>query len=474
MITADFNCRTGLFAYLCLALLLAGCEPTASSLSGDSSTPDADISITRMVDQDRWDVTYRFNEPVRRANFVVSSEGVRANRFTISTPGARFTTDGDREIVEFDEPVSELRFQHPTIADGFEHGHEFHIPFTNGDVLVYSGYYGIYKAVSASGDEIGINSLRYHFEIDGPGHIVHKGLRSTPSATWDASESEWETFVFFGSLEPQPLLQGQFTALLDPGLPAWVKARFDERMPVLLQEYQQRLFQLDFTPTLFFAAGLPAGNRETGRVLAGARAVAMGINRDEYANEDPFLDFVLNSALLAHENVHLWNAHSVKMRESWLWEGGADTLAQLGLLEKGYVATGYFEWYRKNALTQCLEGLRSAYAAGIGHNDLAYQDVGAFPYRCGYMIGYLSAKALARDTDSDIFSLWSQLFQTSLGSGEEVSGEIYTQQLSHLPLPNPIMAAIRAWTVEPLTQSTANGEPLLNALDDLGETWHRQ
>lgn len=462
-------------------LLLMGLLPfkfvaNASELASVKSN----ILVMRSVSDDSWLVSYSFSSPVKKIYFSDNSKAFRKNNFQVVDPGVALVHIGTRDVREVVDAgstgVTSVSIIHKTITDGFGAGHEFHSRFSTGDVLVQTGFYDIYKVEDTNGKEIGIDQIQYTFKISGPGHILLKDKRYDQEAIWATSNSERQAFVFFGMLEPQLNADAGYAAVLDPQLPKWVSSKFNEHEPVLYKYFADKLFKLTFTPIVYFSALQPNTDDDSdtsGQVLAGARAVKMSINKDDFAIENDFLNFKLHSALLAHENVHLWNAHSVKMTQSWLWEGGAEILAQTALSNLGFVSTAMYQWYRKEAgLNQCLGHLKNFYAANPDQPlNFKYQDGGAFPYRCGYMIGYLTNIALKQANGSDIFDLWSALFKHSLDTNIPVSKETYLWEAEKIVKDPLVRKALHGWLMMGLDTDNASGGQFKAAMTKLGETW---
>lgn len=453
--------------------VLSACSASpASALLGDEAISTS-VEVHRSADRASWDVTYKFSAPVRRAEFLSRAMPFRSAAFQVQGDAARLESDGARDALVSTAPegVTEIRLTHANVVAPELRAREMHNLFSNGDVLLFTGYYDVYLIERADGSTEGADQITYKFVTDAAEEITLKSKTSGTTASWTAEGARnRRMYVYFGTL---PLVHDEaagYFAVVDPATPAWVKAKFDASVPLLFRDYQARLFQLPFEPTIFFSAMQPDSEDDdadySGQVLQGAQAVQISINKDEFQEERDDLTFKLEAALFSHEVVHLWNAHSVESEseEAWLWEGGAEILAQKSISKFGLVKPEYLDWYRRYNFDACLSYLGSV---TLPASPVVYQSDEAFDYRCGFLLNYLLA------AKTDVFAHWSRLFKTSLATGEKISGAKFLAAAEAETDDPKVRTALAAWIRDDLTPEAARGEWLSSALDSLGETWHR-
>jgi hypothetical protein len=414
---------------------------------------------------------------VQRVTFLENG-AFRAQEFQIPDGNARLEDiDGQEALVATsDAGMTEVRIEHGAIASPELRAHEMHNFFSNGDVLLYSGYYDVYLIQFADGREEGADKIDYVFSTDADEKVVLKSQTYDHQADWRAeTDSGRRAYVYFGQLPMVHHAEAGYFTIVDPAVPAWVKAKFDASTETLFREYQQRLFQLPFEPTIFFSAMQPNTEDESdysGQVLPGSEAVQISLNKDEFQEESDELTFKLESALFSHEVVHLWNAHTVRSNvdQAWLWEGGAEIFAQESIAEHGFVSQENSDAYRRFNYDACLNYLR---AVELPSPAIRYQQNEAFDYRCGLVMNYLASAALKKEGGAtDIFKIWSAIFKTSLAGNAEISGETYLEAVEGAIANAKVKQALSAWIVADLTPEAASGELLAAALDSIGETWH--
>lgn len=464
-----------------LLLSLAGCGIyQVSNLKDDNGPFSLLVTVTRTTNNPAWNIKYEFSKPIIEAQFTDRGHVFRNDKFTSNANNYAIVNNNGIEAIKADNEGTVFEFTHETLPLGFEHGSEFHLPYTNGDVVFYSGYYAIHIVETAGGlDQL--DDLTFKFVDEQGGNVIVNGEMTQGSATWKTNIKHWSTFVYFGQHEPVDSASGKFKTILDPDLPVWINDSFGPTGEVesLFKYFNDNLFPLSFKPIIFFPYVLPDqefpedDKTLTGRVIRGAKTTLMGARGKDYQTKDPFMYFKLVASVYSHENIHLWNAESVdnKDDEKWLWEGGAEILSQYATKDLGYNNDACFNWYRKVAYDQCKFILKFLLDNGVE----GFREHGTFAYRCGRLVGELAQLGIkAKDSSKDVFNLWSSIFKDAISSNEDITTEKYLAELVKVVDDSDVIAATNQILKGDLDADLASLAKFEAVLTKYNQDWHNQ
>lgn len=117
---------------------------------------------------------------------------------------------------------------------------------------------------------------------------------------------------------------------------------------------------------------------------------------------------------LAHEALHLWNAHFWQPSDGtpiWLYEGSADFFAYRAMVHSGLMPQSHFEYFLQQQQKECLEGVKQT---ALSHLE-STPSIGA-SYPCGRVFFEVLANALNKNG----FELWLEIMNVSEGQSYSV------------------------------------------------------
>ncbi len=315
-------------AELTLSVVIGALVLCVPAHAGESP-PDPIIEITARSGDQPWIATYRFPRAIERFVFDRPASHFRESSWEVIQGDYRIRSDGEDEVLERSpegEASAVITVRFPIDTGILEKDYEFFRRFTDGGLLMYTGHlYGkAYPVGGVPSDELSVQRLALeprHGEsllIDGDSH--------RDRIIWLDERGEG-TYAYFGNL--QPLKSGVMTAVLDPGLPEWLRRRFKTLLPQLFAYYGTRTgTQLRIHPVVFFSfeeADI-SGTDWSGGVLPGM--IQLDAKGRGWIRASPS---ALASVFqfLAHEAAHLWNGEMYAYSgddDAWMHEGGGRRL----------------------------------------------------------------------------------------------------------------------------------------------------
>lgn len=473
---------------LALGFYLFSCQ----SINKDSDTKDADGSFKTTIEVDRstdsgWTVTYKFSEPVSKIYFSNSRLLALLDHIEVKTQGASFSVESGRPVINATN-VDEITIHHRDLLLEAPFANEMLYQMTNGDTILYTGYYDVYAADTDSSE--GINEIDYTFKSDASERIWVLGKPNINTANWKATLGKREAFVYFGNLNETTFASG-FNLIADPNLPLWVKSLVEEgnSLDKFVQYYQSKLFKLDYFPAIYFSYSFPQkeeflyigpewkpvldsdGNPVkqkqllSGRVLDGARSAVINIGGKIFQNHDPAFEFYINYALLGHEVVHIWNAENINYDSdhSWLWEGSAEIFTYLGLVNLQIADKIHTDSKRKDRFVYCLEKLQDSYLDDP--NSTKFRESSGFEYGCGFMFNYLIHLSAKKSPEIyDAFGFWSPLLKASYFNNKKIDVPLFKQNVAKLKDAQTINKTIDKYLGQSIDKPAAKGRSIFSAL----------
>lgn len=447
---------------LALALVLGSCSsgttgpdcpsggPALSATPAPSVEPKqtAPISITvRERVGDRWEVSYRFAEPVRGVLLERASR-FRASKWSVTADGGETAVrwselDGHEAIITTGaSPMRELRVQLTTDTGEKTADYLVHASFSDGSRLFYTGHFAAraLRCKSAEpcpelaldrGGELLANDIAWRFETEEGRDVQVLDRRATAQLDWSpaALPPGRGTYVYFGTIKAQQTSFG--SVIIDPGLPKWMAESATTLIPRMLELYERETgVKLTVRPLLLIGAPSTEGSGRSSKGgglpgLVQLSAWGEGWNNEKDSRE-PWLQF------LAHELFHIWNGDLFQRRggpgDAWLTEGSSDYFAWRALRALGVIDERRMSELVVRAANHCLvtlgpsalltarmQGARPEYTCGALSWALLDGIAKSKQQTAGTLLGRVFAKAREGDGKYDTEDVLDEA--RALGSG---------------------------------------------------------
>ena len=386
--------RWAAFARLLIALpIIALVTACVGSNARTAPIPDRDRpAVTATLARapgGQWLLTYEFRRPApawlfNRTNPSIDGEAWRAASWTVVTPGVRLERRGASDLLVGEGgplrtvTISVRPYQLPLRAD-----YTPFVPFSDGGAAIYSGHFALIPV-----DRLDDAAVQQAVSLDPPPYEVvvrDRGnkLLVNGIVTADAGsvgEGVAETYIYSG---PSPVLEAPaFAAIVDPGLPGWIREELGSFLPRLLELYRQRMGRPATARPMVLAAW--GGNSTADPSFSGS--VRPGLVTLEFAgarlSEPSEAMRARVRGFLAHETAHFWIGHTIRYEsrsDAWITEGGANLVAirALQALFPEYDHVAALAREARECLAQVGAGVPLAEAVLRG---------GRAPYGCGAML----------------------------------------------------------------------------------------
>jgi|GEM_PF-1258530 len=363
----------------------------------------------------RFDIDYVFAEPHSAMLFSRSSGDYRIGAWAPVTEGVELTRLGGFDALLFDAPmtrvslVAEPRFVEP------ESDYSPFVAFSDGGLALFTGQFDLLPAADAAAIEALGGSLD-NWLGDQPvlGVRVHSDRRIVFEGRVHEGDVEHTTFgsgefVYLGDGE---ITEGRsYVGVLDRGLPDWILAAMETDMETIFSTYEARWSRpLEEPAVLYFAYG---GDDLEGYSNKGSVAgtTIMLSSSGDLMDEPSDMLLIHMRWFFAHEVAHQFqNLAGQPARdtgESWIHEGGANTMANDIIVEMiGEDGPAWRSGEYVQAYSDCTEILED------GPLDEAHLrgQPDAF-YACGSLIGLIADEGMR---EGDLYTLW-QSMQASNG-----------------------------------------------------------
>ncbi len=329
-------------ATLYLLLMLAGCaSPRTVQEPHAGAAKPAGVLVNVLRKGEGWTADFRFDRAAPAWVFVrspITPDGGswRPQSWTIETPGVRLERRGRYDLLVAADggPMPRrvrIRFRPygGTVATSYDPA----LIFSDGSVALFSEQFDAFPLSSADAagalpadlNRAGVPDSRTRVRFrEAGGAVLHAGRRVGSVTVDDDSGS----YVLFGPAKP--IVSDAMAAVIDPQLPAWIRATLQRSVPEMLGRYAAVLGPPPGPkPTVMVSwAGPTKGTASmSGSVLPGF--IAMRYEGEGIQTESPRgREFGL--WFIAHEAAHFWLGQAVRYGspyESWITEGGADLLA---------------------------------------------------------------------------------------------------------------------------------------------------
>ncbi len=359
----------GMAALLALALLGAAPDPTPRVAIGPVGGGD-------------WQVRYDTAHPARALHFELPYESYRQQTWRPVEPGVRFVTDGDAVRAERTDgrPFRTLSFRLTPRYREVPKNYAPFSPFSDGGLLVFTGQF------HACADRPCGDAPRWRTSVRAPGRNVLAGgrLRKGEASFSDGGEG---TLVYAGPAAAlaTPLVY----AVIDPALPAALRAQLDSLLPPLMTYFTASFGALAEKPMLFASLDRfprpDSGLSYQGGTLPGQ--VFLHFYGSDWPKPEAAAKADFVPWFFAHETAHFFHGAragglNASDDEAWIHEGGAEAFAALAVRHLGNPA--YVEKRVGQAADRCAAGL-----SALGDKPLdASARAGALGnyYDCGLLL----------------------------------------------------------------------------------------
>jgi hypothetical protein len=388
-------------ALILLVFALGGCAIRTARVAPLAPVA-AEVAVTRAGDV--WTATFHFPQAAPAWVFARSSltrAGAlpwREGAWRVETAGVRLERRGhyDMLVGEAGGPVpADVRIAITPFAQELLTDSTPAIRFSSGAIALFSEQFDLFAMpdlaaadalpIDISGDAIPYTRTRVTFR-DAAGPILYAGRR-VASVGLDDDDG---TYILFGPAVP--VLSHGMATIIDPALPAWLRAMLLRTTPAILAHYQAELGPAPGLQPMLMVSWAGATPRRTsmrGSTLTDLLAMTFegeGVLHDNPRIRERTLWF------LAHETAHFWLGQAVAIqyaRDAWISEGGADLLA---IRTVAAVAPDY-DW--RGALQTSIDDCaRLATGQGIAGAEERGEER-AF-YACGVVFGLVAEGASHR------------------------------------------------------------------------------
>lgn len=396
----------------------------APPAGGAAPLPSNTVRVEVTRDAEGWRGDYAFARDARAWVFArseltrESGKPWRPQAWTIETPGVRIERRGFHDVLVADKGAVPRRVRvrfRPFIED-LRAGYEPALVFSDGPVALFTSQFDVAPLASADMAE----TIPHDFEAsdiagdpafvtfrDPEGPVFYAGKRY-PLLTL----KETPSYVLFG--EAHPMETADLSAILDPGLPAWIKTSLGSETPRLLAYYARELGPREGTRPMVMAtwAGASKGRVSMGgSVLPGLVIMAFEGEGVLERSDEAHAYF---QWFIAHEAAHFWLGQTVdydRADHAWMMEGGADLLAVRAIAA---IDPAYDPRPKLNeAIAQC--GALARSKAVNRANERSEQEA---YYACGAVFGLVAEAAANRARPGTGFAgFWRRLIEGNRADG---------------------------------------------------------
>ncbi len=421
------------------ATRLAACTP--------AELPDLPYITVERLEDATWRATFHLPAPVAALRFQRPAAFYREQVWEVLTPGYRLRRDGDWQTLELSEaaqPVSEIAVAFEEYTSPIPKEYELFLRFTAGGVAFYTGHLYAQPVGDAYLENAEyIRTLR--LKTPAGAQAIVRGSVRKGALNW-TDELGDGTYIYMGN--ETPIETDHLIAVVDRGIPEWLRLQLHSRLPELLAAYAERLgASLPWKPVVLYSfddADVP-GLSSGGGTLTGL--IQLAITGSGWRERTPDAEEHAFS-LLAHEAAHLWNGQLVESPgdgESWMHEGAADAMADDLLLELGAIDADRHREKLQTAINQCSLGLEGE-PVNVAHRRGAFRVF----YDCGHVMAEWTKAALRQvDPQADLYTFWRDLIAAAQGLDGSYDEDLYFDVLGEAGVPDDVRSAMRSFLSTP-------------------------
>lgn len=389
----------------------------------------------------------------------------RAGEWTALNAGVSVQQIGQMDVLVFETPSNEATFLIPAHSENLPKAYTSFIAFTTGDWGILTGQFRLKPAESlealqahpATVNEWETEDLDLSLEIQSQRAIWLGGQQYQNSITLEPRGDD--TYAFLGELSP--LSGNSFIGFVDPALPDWIGASFDQTLLDIFSYLSAGWgFELPQKSTLFFSFhGLESeGLDMTGGALdGGVLALEIGGNALETPSPEIF-DYL--QWFFAHEAAHLYQkAGGVNPDDSehaWIHEGSANTMAYALTADSAADPNTFLLEVYARAFQDCVTYLETDQltAAALNGQFNAY-------YACGDFMALMTDAALP---DHSLYDFWNALKDRAEAENDsKITSAEYFATLESLGADPDRIADLRTLAFEPIDNPNDTLTALLRA-----------
>lgn len=394
-------------------LLLAVIWPASAFSQATDEPARVLVDVTRA--DDVWTATFSLPSDQNIWAFERSSltyrEGVswRPDSWRILTPGITMERIGDFDALVANEGTipREVVVEFTPVAFNLQADYDPAVILSNGSLALFSGHFALFpvadRAALAALQAPLDQPVRVTMHDDGA-QVIYRGQQ------WDNVNLEGSGYVVFGEVD---LVEAEHvTAIIDPGLPAWLAEELGSFTTATFDRYTQLLGPhraekpslmaswVGPTPEVISLGGSVTPDMVT-MVFEGIGLVereAQALERAQW--------------FIAHEAAHFWLGQSIaydSMDQMWITEGGADLLALRlqGDLARGNPAIAPID--ADASLAADAERCAGFLPNGPLKDARRRQEHDAY-YACGVLIA-LAVEQAGKDRGEDYFTFLAGLIE---------------------------------------------------------------
>jgi len=435
------------------ALLILAATITAASMPSRPSAATRPGIVLEPAGPGRWRATYDIGAPIRSLHFSRAAAFHRERIWKVATPGYRWVRRDGGQALELEAgatPRTVIDLEFPEFTDVLPKEYEFFQPFTDGSRAIFTGH--LYATPTT---KTGVVAALRTVRIVPPGGdaVVVRGHAWGGAATFTDPAGDG-TYAYVGSAKP--IETRSLVAIVDPGMPAWLREQFNRTLPRLFAAYTE-LFgtPLPWKPVVLYSFHdtTSSGYSSGGGTLTGLISMTLTGAAWEQENTEAAAQAF---QLLAHEAAHLWNGQlttSVGDSAAWMHEGSADALANDMLLRFGVIDVTRHRANAELALNQCA----SALADGSVHSAARRGAFGTF-YDCGFVMALWSGGAVSQaGIAAGLDRFWHDLVATAVANGHRYDESQYFTVLQAEGVSPAVTGRMQSFLADTSIESAVEG-----------------
>jgi len=418
-------------------------------LSYQSLASDTDfrlhIHVHHQQQSDSWKVQYVLPVAVDHIAFQRQSNFDRRKLYKLDESKFKWDKAGNVLLIRSIDgsKFNSLELTFSSYYDHIQKDYTHNLRYSDGSVLLYTNHIALGANIieDKSISPIGASFHGTQFHFYGPKqNIIFLGNVFSEKAQWDLQGEG--TYVYFGNIVP--IETDNMIAIVDPILPKWAWKNTQKYFPKLFDYYEKKTGQsLNFKPVVFFNYGEIDGDYSnySGGTLDGLVQLTINGKRWKKENEE---QFNMLFHFLAHEAAHFWNGQMFAFEDqkhSWMHEGGADTFANIAMLEFNLINATQMMKKFEDSTNSCLlnknnESLEQAAELWLYRNY----------YTCGATMALASHLAIkAKNPNKSVFDVWKNIFNKNIKS-RVYNQQDYFNELSQLTGSNLLSNALEKFS----------------------------
>lgn len=421
------------------------------------------VEIHQPSEGEPWRAVYRLEEPVRELRFFRDDNFRRAGEWNwrIRTPGYEFSRRGRHETLTLANgatAVKTLEIEFEKNTEQLPRDYELFEPFTDGSAAIYTGHFLVR-------DRDGQLITDFLLVPERGGRVLIEGRFRTGPVGWSDPEGHG-TFAYFGDI--RPIETDDMIAIVDPGMPEWVRVQGQRMLPAFFDLFSRELgADPGARPTVLFS--FEDADMDNVRQNGGAlpALVYMSIVGRRWREAEAQMSLSLFETL-AHEAAHLWNGRMVAPESdsaAWLAEGGADALAWRALLQIGLMSPAEYEQRHRQALSDCTGRLDGRPVESV----VARGDFKA-AYSCGAVIFLWAEYAIAGGhRPSVVFGIWSDIINRAEDGGNTYGWSSFSKVLRSRGVTEAAVGEINRFLMRAMDDQAGY---LKSRLERVGVRWY--